>query len=105
MQTPQTQTPAITHMIDTSIPMDINQSQPRPETHTCYICSDQGHLSCACLKPQKQRIWSTLPPDVDIMGLVAQAMEVAMDAREMVKKAEQAKESGKTEEDFQASQQ
>ena len=36
MQTPQMETPAITHTLDTSTPMDINQSQTRPETCTCY---------------------------------------------------------------------
>jgi len=44
MQTPQMQTPAITHTLDTSTPMDINQSWPRPKMCSCYNCSDQGHL-------------------------------------------------------------
>ena len=41
---------------------------------------------------------------MDIKSLMAEAMAVAMDAREVSKKAEQAKESEKTEMDFQASQ-
>jgi len=62
------------HMPDTSAPMDIDQSQPRPETHTCYNCGESGHLSCTCMKPQKQRIWSTILAEMDLKGLVAEAV-------------------------------
>src|SRR5882724_12387536 len=104
-QTPQTQTPMAIHMPDTSAPMDINQSQPRPKTHTCYNCGEPGHLSHTCMKPRKQRIWLTISAKTDLKILVAEAVVVEMDAREVTKKAEQAKESEKTQTDFQAGQQ
>jgi len=63
--------------------------------HISYDCSNKDHLSPAFPKPWKLRIHS-----VDIKGLMA----VAMDARDVAKKAKQAKESGKAEEDFQAGQ-
>src|SRR5882672_6936499 len=96
-QTPQMQTPTAIHLPDTSVPMDINQSQPRPEMHTCYNCSKPGHLSCACTKPLKQRIQSTTSAEME-------AVAAAMDVREVAKKAEQAKESEKLEDNFQAGQ-
>ena len=99
------QTPMARHMPDTSVPMDINQSRPRPEMCTCYNCSEPGHLSHACTKPQKQRIWLTTSAEMDIKSLVAEAMTVAMDVREVSKKAKQAKELEKMEPDFQAGQQ
>src|SRR5882672_6748255 len=74
MQTPQMQTPAAIHTPDTLVPMDIDQSQPRPKTHTCYNCSKPGHLSCACMKPQKQRIQSTTSAEMDLKSLVAENM-------------------------------
>src|SRR5882672_11134070 len=91
--TPQTQTPAAIHTPDTSVPMDIDQSQPRPEMHTCYNCGKPGHLSRACTKPQKQRIQSTTSAEMDIKSLVAETVVVEMDVREFSKKAEQAKDS------------
>src|SRR5882672_2968217 len=97
------QTPVAIHMPDTSVPMDINQSRPRPETHTCYNCSEPGHLSHACMKPQKQRIWSATLAETDIKSLVAEA--VAMDVREVSKNTKQAKELEKMETNFQAGQQ
>src|SRR5882724_1909384 len=101
-QTPQTQTPMAIHMPDTSAPMDINQSQTRPETHTCYNCGEPGHLSHTCTKPRKQRIWLTVLAEMDLKSLVAEAMVVAMDARQVTKKAKQAKESEKMQTDFPA---
>ena len=71
---------------------------------TCYNCGEPSHLSHVCTKPWKKKIWLTILADIDIKGLIAEAVEAAMDTREVVKKAEQAKESGKTEEDFQAGQ-
>src|SRR5882724_7505676 len=94
-QTPQTQTPMAIHKPDTSAPMDIDQSQPRPETHTCYNCGESGHLSCTCMKPQKQRIRSTVSAETNLKSIVAEDVVVAMDAREVTKKTEQAKESEK----------
>src|SRR5882672_1361410 len=61
-QTPQTQTPAAIHTPDTSVPMDIDQSQPRLEMCTCHNCGKPSHLSCTCMKPGKQRIWETIWP-------------------------------------------
>src|SRR5882672_8842214 len=89
MQTPQMQTPAAIHIPDTSVPMDIDQSQPRHEMCTCYNCGEPSHLSHACMKPQKKRIWSTTLAKIDIKSLVAEAMAAAMDVREVSKKAEQ----------------
>jgi len=102
MQTPQTQTLEAIHTSDTPIPRDIDQSQPRPKTCTCYNCGEPGHLSPTCMKPQKQRIWLTILANMDIKSLVAEAVAAAMDVREAVKKAEQVKELEKMETEFQA---
>ena len=72
---------AITHTLDTSMPMVINQSQPRPKMHTCYNCSDKGHLLCACPKPQKQRMSSADSAEGDIKNIVAEAVTAAMDSK------------------------
>src|SRR5882672_8387760 len=104
MQTPQTQTPAAIHMPDTSVPMEIDQSWPRPKMHTCYNCGEPSHLSHPCKNPQKQRIQVTILAEMDIKSIVAEAVAVAMDAREVAKKAKQAKESENMEIDFQAGQ-
>src|SRR5467141_4867908 len=85
MQTPQTQTPAAIHMLDTLVPMDIDQSRPRPETRTCYNCGEPGHLSHTCTKPRKQKIWSATSAKTDLKSLVAEAVAMAMDAREVAK--------------------
>jgi len=72
--------------------------------HICYNCGDKGHLSCFCLKPQKQSI---LSPDLakgDIKRIVSKAFAATMDTRDLANKTEQAKESEKANEDFQASQ-
>src|SRR5882724_4285655 len=103
-QTPQTQTPMAIHMPDTSAPMDIDQSRPRPETRTCYNCGEPGHLLHTCTKPWKQRIRSTVSAETDLKSLVAKAMAAVMDAREVTKRAKQAKESEKMQTDFQAGQ-
>src|SRR5882672_3828 len=103
MQTPQMQTPAAIHMPDTSVPMDIDQSQPRPEMRTCYNCGEPGHLSRTCTKPRKQKIWSATSTETNLKSLVAKAIAMVMDAREVAKNAEQAKEPEK-ETDFQAGQ-
>ena len=84
--------------------MDIEQSQPRPETCTCYNCGDKGHLSHVCLKPQKQRIQSADLAEGDIKSFVAKAVAAPMDTGELANKAEQAKESEKANKDFQAGQ-
>src|SRR5882672_2511206 len=96
-QLPQTQTPVAIHTPDTSVPMDIDQSQPRPKTHTCYNCSEPGHLSCACTKPWKQNIQLATSAKTVIKSLVAEAVAAAMDVREVSKKAKQAKEPEKME--------
>src|SRR5882672_10177108 len=104
MQTPHMQALVAIHMPDTSVTMDISQSQPRPKMCTCYNCGKPGHLSCACMKPWKQRIWLATLAKMDIKSLMAEAMAVAMDVREVSKKSKQAKEPEKTEMDFQAGQ-
>src|SRR5882672_3082380 len=98
------QTPAAIHMPDALVPMDIEQSRPRPETCTCYNCSEPGHLSHTCMKPQKQRIRSATLAEMDIKSLVAEALAAAMHVREVAKKGEQAKESEKMEMNCQAGQ-
>ena len=55
----QMQTSATTPTLDTSVPMDIDQSRPRPKMCTCYNCGNKGHLSCVFPKPWKQRICLT----------------------------------------------
>src|SRR5882672_1570989 len=103
MQIPKTQTPAAIHVPDTSVPMDIDQSRPRPKMRTCYNCGEPSHLSRTCTKPRKQKIQSATSAETDLKSLVAEAVAAAMDAREVAKKAEQAKEPEK-ETDFQAGQ-
>src|SRR5467141_243262 len=95
MQTPQTQTPAAIHMPDTLVPMDIDQSRPRPEMRTCYNCGEPSHLSRTCTKPRKQKIRLATLTETDLKSLVAEAVATVMDAREVAKKAEQAKEPEK----------
>jgi len=58
--------------------MDINQSRPRHETHTCNDCGKKGHLSQVCPKPQKQRIWLTKSADTDIKSLIAKVVMATM---------------------------
>jgi len=99
---PSQQTLAITHTLDTSMPMKINQSQHRPEMHTCYNCGDKGHCSHIFPKPQKQRIHSANSAKGDIKGIVAKAVAAVMDARELAKKDKKAKDSEKAKEDVQA---
>src|SRR5882672_8934317 len=65
VQLPQMQTPTAIHTPDTSVPMDINQSRPRPKMHTCYNGGEPGHLSCTCMKPQKQRIQLATSAKID----------------------------------------
>src|SRR5882724_7193991 len=74
----QMQTPATTPTLDISVPMDINQSRPRHETHTCNDCGKKGHLSQVCPKPQKQRIWLTKSADTDIKSLIAKVVMATM---------------------------
>src|SRR5882672_719190 len=88
VQLPQMQTPTAIHMPDTLVPMDIDQSQPRPKTCTCYNCGKPGHLSCTCMKPREQKIQLTTSAETDIKSLVAEAVAAPMDAREVSKKAE-----------------
>ena len=38
------QTPVVTQMADTSVPMDIDQNKCKLETCTCYNCNEKGHL-------------------------------------------------------------
>ena len=57
------------------------------------------------MKPGKKNIWLATLAETDIKSLVAEAVAAAMDAREVAKKAEQAKEPEKMETDFQAGQQ
>jgi len=75
-----------------------------PETHTCYNCSDKGHVSHVFPKPQKQRIWLADSAEGDIKCIVAKAVAATMDARELANKAEKVKELEKANEDFQPSQ-
>ena len=97
----QMQTPATTPTLYTPVPMDIDQSRSRPKTCTCYNCGEKVHLSHVCPKPQKQRIQLTILTKMDIKSLIAKAVMVAMDARDIAKKAnktnkgEQAKRLGK----------
>ena len=77
---------------DTSAPMDIDQSKHKQETHTCYNCDEKGHLSHHCPKPWKQQIFSAEPNEINIKGLVVEAVAAAMDARDAAKKMEGPKE-------------
>ena len=72
--------------------MDIDQSKCKQETCTCYNCDEKGHLSHHCLKPWKQWIRSAESNEVNIKGLVAEAVTAVMDARDAAKKVEGAKE-------------
>jgi len=92
------QTLAITHTLDTSAPMDIDQSQPRSEMCTGYNCSDKGHLSHVFPKPWKKRIWLANSAEGDIQSIIAEAISADMDTREPANKAEQAKHLEKSKE-------
>jgi len=72
--------------------MDIDQSKPRLEVHTCYNCGEKGHLSQFCPKPQKQQIWSTALTEVDLKSLMAEVVATVLDTWEVAKKSEKAKE-------------
>jgi len=91
-QLPQPNIYTATPTLDTSTPMDIDQSKHKQETRTCYNCEEKGHLLCHCPKPQKQWIHSAEPNEVDIKGLIVEVVAEAMDARDAVKKAEGPKE-------------
>jgi len=92
---PSDEDPGCTHSLETSAPMDINQSRLRLKMHTCYNCSDKGHLSHDCLKTQKQRVHLTVLSDIDTMGLMANAIGEAMDAKEVAKKTKQVNDEGR----------
>jgi len=79
-QFPQLNVHMATPTPDTLAPMEIDQSKHKQETHTCYNCDEKGHLSHHCLKPQKQWIHLAEPNEVDIKGLVAEAVAAVMDA-------------------------
>src|SRR5882724_10257566 len=65
------QAPTTIQTLDTHVPMDINQNRLRPEMFICYNCSNKGHLSHTCPKPQKQRIQSTASAEMDIKSIIA----------------------------------
>src|SRR5882724_9723801 len=71
---------------DTSTPMDIDQRKCKQEPCTCYNCEEKGHLSHHCPKPRKQWICSAEPNEIDIKGLLVEAVAAVMDARDAVKK-------------------
>src|SRR5882724_5253216 len=79
VQLPQLNIHMATPTPDTLTPMDIDQSKRKQETHTCYNCGEKGHLSHHCLKPQKQWIRLAEPNDINIKGLVAEAVTAVMD--------------------------
>jgi len=56
------------------------------------------------MKPWKQRIWSTISAETNLKSLVAEDVMAEMNAREVTKKAKQAKELEKVQTDFQAGQ-
>ena len=89
---PQTNTPATTQVLDTSMHMDIDQNKHRPETCSWYNCNEKGHLSWHCQKPQKQWVQLVKTTEVNLKSLVAEAVVAAMDAWEVKKKAEESKE-------------
>jgi len=56
------------------------------------------------MKPRKQKIRSATLAETEIKSLMAEAVAAAMDVRAVSKKVKKAKESEKTETDFQAGQ-
>ena len=86
------QTPIVTQMADTLVPMEIDQSKHRPETCICYNFNEKGHLSWHCPKPQKQQLWSTESTKVTLKILVAEVVAAVLDTQEVAQKAEKLKE-------------
>ena len=66
--------------------MDINQSKHKQETRTCYNCEEKGHLWHHCLKPWKQQIGLAEPNEIDIKGLVVEAVTAVMDTRDTARR-------------------
>ena len=67
------------HTLDSITPMDIDLQKSQLETCKCYNCQKIGHLAHNCLEPHKQCTWNDIS-EVDILDLVAKAMNAALDA-------------------------
>jgi len=70
--------------------MDISQNRPWTEPHTSYNCSEKGHILPHCLRLQKKQFRLTATK-VNVKGLVAKVVAVALDAQDIAKKAEKVK--------------
>jgi len=74
------------------------------EAHICYNCGNKGHLSCLPETFGSNRSSELIWPRGTLKIIIAEAVVATMDVRDVSKKPEQAKESGKAEENFQAGQ-
>ena len=68
--------------------MDVDLQKARPETRKCYNCQKIGHLTHNCLEPRRQRARNDIS-EVDILDLVAKAVNTALNARETKGKAKE----------------
>ena len=73
---------------DSITPMDVDLQKARPETRKCYNCQKIGHLTHNCPEPRRQRARNDIS-EVDILDLVAKAVNATLNTRETKGKAKE----------------
>ena len=66
---------------DSITPMDVDLQKAQPEMRKCYNCQKIGHLTCNCPEPRRQHAQNDIS-EVDILDLVAKAVNATLDTRE-----------------------